>query len=140
MNNRPIRTIVIHCSDSPHRGDQAEDVHQWHLENGWSGIGYHYTIDEYGVTEAGRPEYWIGSHVRGHNKHSLGIMLFGKDFFTQAQYDALWELLKEIKSRHNKPKIVGHCELNPAKSCPNFNVQEWLQLRATWEEKYGTPF
>ena len=55
MSNLPIKTIVIHCSDSEHRGDTASDVHDWHARKGWSGIGYHYTINEFGLVEAGRP-------------------------------------------------------------------------------------
>ena len=93
---REITKIVIHCSLSPHRGDTAADVHAWHLNRGWDGIGYHYTIDEHGGVEAGRPLYWVGSHTRGYNNGSIGVMLFGESNFTTAQYDALLKLMLEL--------------------------------------------
>ena len=37
-----IRGIVVHCTAS--KGGDAADVNQWHLERGWSGIGYHAVI------------------------------------------------------------------------------------------------
>ena len=115
---------VIHCSDSPQgRGDDAETIHQWHLERGWDGIGYHYVILEDGTVEAGRPKYWKGSHARGWN-NALGICLIGQTTFTQAQFDALNDLLDELKI--HKSHVVGHNKVNPQKTCPNFDVQEVL--------------
>lgn len=124
MTNLPIRTVVIHCSDSPHRGDTAEDIHAWHLQRGWVGIGYHYVITEFGEVEYGRPEYWVGSHVRNHNTKSLGICLIGRDTFTDKQMEALRTLVKDIKTRHgDKISVVGHRNLDPGKTCPNFDVK-----------------
>lgn len=126
--NLPIDTIVIHCSDSPHRGDTAKDVHLWHKQKLWAGIGYHWTINEYGLREAGRPEYWQGAHVRGHNKNSIGIMLFGKSFFTKRQIDELDFLLHEILFRHKGiKKIVGHYQLDKKKTCPNIDIPIFLE-------------
>lgn len=115
---------VIHCSDSPQgRGDTAETIHGWHLERGWDGIGYHYVILEDGTVEAGRPEYWSGSHARGYNK-SMGICLIGIDDFTHAQFISLERLLKDkgLKSK----EVVGHYAVNDGKTCPNFDVEKFL--------------
>jgi N-acetylmuramoyl-L-alanine amidase len=127
MNNLPIDKIVIHCSDSPHRNDSAKDIHAWHVERGWSGIGYHYVIDQYGDIEAGRPEYWVGAHVNGHNLHSIGICMIGVKHFTDAQWSALTSLIRDLKQRHNSPAIMGHRDLDLKKSCPNFDVKKWCQ-------------
>lgn len=124
-----IDKIVVHCSDSPHRGDTAENVHLWHLERGWSGIGYHYVIQEDGRLEVGRPHYWMGSHVRGHNKNSLGVMLFGISEFTPVQFETLLELVRYLKHLYPKAEVLGHSDLDPHKSCPNFDVKTW------WAEK-----
>jgi hypothetical protein len=43
----------------------AEQIHGWHLGNGWAGIGYHYVIRKDGTIERGRPEWAIGSHAYG---------------------------------------------------------------------------
>lgn len=121
-----ITKIVVHCSDSPHRGDTAEDVHRWHQERGWSGIGYHYTIDEKGQVEKGRPHYWKGAHVKGNNRNSLGIMLFGVDVFTYEQLFSLRNLLNKLTTRYPDAEVFAHRDLDPHKTCPNFDVREWF--------------
>ena len=78
-----VMYIVIHCSDDKFKLHNAFDIHKLHLSFGWDGIGYHKVIKRNGVIEHGRPEFWIGAHVYGHNKNSLGICLIGKDKFTK---------------------------------------------------------
>ena len=39
-----------------------------------------------GKIENGRPEYWIGAHVKGKNEISLGVCLIGRDNFTNKQF------------------------------------------------------
>ena len=126
-NNYPIKRVVIHCSDSPHRGDGAETIHEWHLARGWAGIGYHYVINELGELEFGRPEYWIGSHVAEFNSNSIGICLLGVDKFTDAQWSTLRKLVIDLRIRHGKVDVCGHTDLDSKKSCPNFNVKKWLK-------------
>ena len=126
MKAEDIQYIVVHCSDSPQgRGDNAETIHRWHLENGWSGIGYHRVILESGVVENGRPLYWVGSHARGHNNHSIGICLIGDGVYTFEQYDALRTLIFDLLARSPQAKVVGHCDLDSGKTCPNFDVKAW---------------
>lgn len=122
---RLIKYLVVHCSDSPHRGDTAETIHLWHKERGFDGVGYHAVIDEHGGIERGRPEYWAGAHVRGYNNESLGVCLIGKDSFAPLQLLALASLILEWKQEHPHAMVVGHRDLDPNKTCPNFNVQEW---------------
>ena len=125
---RNIKHLVIHCSDSPQgRGDNAATIHRWHTEKGWDGIGYHYVILENGEVEAGRPEYWPGAHVRGHNASSIGICLIGNGVYTIKQYKSLGCLLLRLKERYENAKIVGHDELDSRKDCPCFDVQGWLK-------------
>lgn len=130
MKANDVKYLVVHCSDSPNephdgRLDTAEDIHLWHKQRGWSGIGYHFVIREDAVLERGRPTYWKGAHVSGHNHESLGIMLFGIDKFSDGQLDLLRELLEELSPKFPNAEIVGHYELDPRKTCPNFNVREW---------------
>lgn len=126
---RQINIIVVHESASPRRGDSAATINDWHIENGWEGIGYHYVIDDNGEVEPGRPEYWVGAHVRGHNTGSLGICLLGQDGdFTGEQMHTLYRLLLELRRRH--PTIVdicGHRDLDPKKTCPGFDVRRWAK-------------
>lgn len=125
-----INLIVVHCAATPNgRPTSAEDIHRWHQERGWDGIGYHYVIRLDGTVENGRPEYWKGAHVAGHNTGSVGICLIGTDHFTNAQHEALEELLHDIRDRHNHAAIRGHYELDPHKTCPNIDMPIWLQAR-----------
>ena len=123
-----IKYIVVHCADTPNdREVTAEEIHGWHLANGWDGIGYHKVIGRSGLVENGRPEYWQGSHVRGHNHESLGVCLVGRDSFTDDQWDSLFELINLWKLQYPKAEVVGHCDLDSHKTCPNFDVKKWAK-------------
>lgn len=122
-----IDTIIIHCSATPNgRYHDAEDIHRWHKEKGWDGIGYHWVITIDGKLQAGRPEYWQGAHASGHNKNSIGICLIGNDKFSDEQWQILTNKICEYKIKYPNVKIIGHNEVS-TKSCPNFDVQEWLK-------------
>lgn len=129
MKAANVEYIVVHCSDSPQgRGDTAETIHQWHLENNWSGIGYHRVILESGVIENGRPLYWVGAHVgRKYNRKSIGICLIGDGVYTFEQYASLNRLITRMKAKFPSAKLVGHCDLDSRKTCPQFDVREWFE-------------
>jgi N-acetylmuramoyl-L-alanine amidase len=126
---RQINFIVIHCSasDNP-KHDNIETIKQWHKENGWSDIGYHYVIVKSGKTYVGRAESIIGSHVKGHNKNSIGICLTGLNNFSEQQKNHLGILLKNLCVKYNlkKTDILGHCDLDKHKTCPNFDLHGFL--------------
>ena len=123
-----VDKIVVHCTDTPNgRVTSAEDVHRWHKERGFDGIGYHYLIDLEGFVEHGRPEYWTGAHVKGHNNNSIGICLVGRDHFNTRQLSALHQLIFSMLRRHPNAAVIGHNELDDKKTCPNFNVSQWWQ-------------
>ena len=91
-----IKYLVIHCSDTD-ENDSALDIHKLHLSFGWDGIGYHKVICRCGKIENGRPEYWVGAHVKGKNEISLGVCLIGRDKFTKKQFISLEKVLKSWK-------------------------------------------
>lgn len=141
---RRIDTIVIHCTathadwwDGRSAQDKVNEVRRWHLDRGWSDIGYHYLIDRNGVVVGGRPIEKIGAHAKGHNASSIGISLFGghgssatdafDDNFTQAQNDALRRLVDDLKRKYPSIKtIIGHNQVS-ARACPGFSVPRWLE-------------
>ena len=91
-------------------------------------IGYHKIICRNGKIENGRPEYWIGAHVKGKNEISLGVCLVGRDNFTDKQFSSLEKVLKLWKFSYPKSKIVGHCNTGQTKkTCPNFDVEAWCK-------------
>lgn len=123
---------VIHHTGSPDMNASAEEIHGWHLGNGWAGIGYHYVIRKDGTIERGRPEWAIGSHAYGDNSHTIGIHLCG-DFSavepTEIQIDKCAMLIADICERYgisiDRNHIVGHGELM-ATDCPGDNLQALL--------------
>lgn len=127
---RNINWIICHCSDSDVAAhDNIETIRHWHVdENGWSDVGYHYFIRKDGTVEKGRDEDKIGSHVKGHNSSSIGICLSGRKDFTQEQFHSLEILLIDICGRHDlgKQDILGHCDLDGTKTCPNYDLHGWL--------------
>ena len=127
-----IKLLVVHCSDSDDSKKlTALDIHKMHLKFGWDGIGYHKIINRSGKVENGRPEYWIGAHVKGKNEISLGVCLIGRNKFTQKQYLSLEKTLKKWKSLYPEAEIVGHRDTgNTKKTCPNFDVKAWANNRS----------
>ena len=124
-----IKFLVVHCSDTDNNLNlNALDIHKMHLKFGWDGIGYHKIICRSGKIENGRPEYWVGAHVKGKNKISLGVCLIGRNNFNDLQFSALENVLRLWKLYYPKAKIVGHRDTgNTKKTCPNFDVQSWCK-------------
>ena len=116
-----------------------DEIDRWHRQQGWDGIGYHFVIRRNGALECGREEARAGAHCMGHNKDSIGICLIGgiKDGtksepvadYTKAQWETLKRLVSDLKVKYPKANIVGHCDYEPKKTCPNFNVKDWLVLK-----------
>jgi N-acetylmuramoyl-L-alanine amidase len=127
--DKKISLLVVHCSDTENSQDlSALDIHKMHLGFNWHGIGYHKIIRRSGKIENGRPEYWVGAHVKGKNKISLGVCLIGRDHFTEQQFASLERVLKDWKAMYPTAKVVGHRDTgNTKKSCPNFDVKTWSQ-------------
>jgi N-acetylmuramoyl-L-alanine amidase len=141
---RKIDEIIIHCTAT--RPDwwtgksaaaKVKEITRWHLDRGWSDIGYHYLIDRDGTVIAGRPLDRTGAHVKCHNTGTVGISLFGgfggsagdsfADNFTEDQERALLDLIAKLKSDHPSiTKISGHNQY-AAKACPCFSVPAWLK-------------
>ena len=127
--SRNIKLLVVHCSDTNNGEDlSAFDIHKMHLNFGWDGIGYHKVICRSGKIENGRPEYWMGAHVKGKNDVSLGVCLIGRDDFTKLQFSSLEAVLREWKSLYPDAKILGHRDTgNTSKTCPNFDIGVWCK-------------
>tara|TARA_E500000178_G_C16317591_1_gene443286 strand:+ start:64 stop:468 length:405 start_codon:yes stop_codon:yes gene_type:complete len=126
---KDIKFLVVHCSDTEdRRAFTAIDLHKMHLNFGWDGIGYHKIINRSGKIENGRPEYWIGAHVKGKNNISLGVCLIGRNRFTIKQFISLEKVLKKWKFLYPEAKIIGHRDTgNTKKTCPNFDVKKWIE-------------
>lgn len=127
-----ISKLIVHCSDTPdHLNIDAQTIHNWHRKPPFTfdGIGYHRVIRRNGTIELGRPEYWTGAHTKGHNTGSLGVCLIGRKHFTPDQMDALAAVIQDWRQRFPIRSVTGHYTYDPHKTCPNFNVEQWLKSR-----------
>jgi len=126
-----IQKLIVHCSDTPDDCNfDAIYIHKMHLSFGWDGIGYHKVILRNGEVEEGRPEYWVGAHVKGLNDQSLGVCLIGRKHFTKKQFDALDHILRKWKKKYANAIILGHYQATDTnKTCPNFDVKTWCLQR-----------
>ena len=136
INEESIKYIVIHCSATPNGQDfSAEDINRWHVNRGWSEIGYHFIIRRDGRIEVGRDLDERGAHVKGHNTDSWGICLIGgpgtggaDNDFTVDQWRALNDLLIVMKRMAINAEIKGHRDFpGVAKECPCFDVERFVQ-------------
>jgi len=126
-----IDEIIIHCSESPHgRGTDAHEIHGWHKERGFDGIGYHAVILEDGTVESGRPDYWTGAHTAGKNRNSLGVCMIGNGYYLPSQYDALEKYIRDKSAKHNidLKRVYGHY-IYSNKLCPKFKVENFMKER-----------
>lgn len=135
---RKITGIVIHCSATAEGRDfTAKDIDRWHRDQGWNGIGYHYVVRIDGTVEKGRSNEAIGSHVKGHNSNTIGIVYIGgldaagkkaKDTRTAAQKASLLMVINDLKTQYPNAKVLGHRDFpGVAKDCPSFSVSDWLK-------------
>ena len=133
VNKRNIKELIVHCSATPEGKDYSVDtIRQWHLQRGFSDIGYHYVIYRDGSIHIGRDESIIGAHCTGHNTNSIGVCYIGgcasdgktpKDTRTLQQKESLLSLLKTLKGKYPNAKIYPHYKF-AAKACPSFNAEE----------------
>ncbi len=127
---RRITLIILHCSATREgRNLDYEACRQDHIRHrGFKDIGYHYYLTRDGTIHRGRPIEDIGAHCKNHNRHSIGICYEGGldrnghpcDTRTLAQKASLVALLRELKKLFPRAIILGHCDLDPLKSCPCF--------------------
>ena len=132
-STRTINEIIVHGSATPERKDYTLDtIRQWHLQRGFSDIGYHYIIHLDGKVEEGRDVNIVGAHCSGHNSKSIGICYIGgmtadnkkaKDTRTDAQKVNLKVLLQAMRKLYPNAKIHGHRDF-AAKDCPSFDATE----------------
>lgn len=112
--------IILHHSTA---NISVQSVHSNHINNGWSGIGYHFYIRKNGVIYKGRPLNTIGAHAVGYNSVSIGICFEG-NFETEkmcdAQLKAGQELVTYLKDIYPNANVLKHSNVS-ATACPGKN-------------------
>ena len=115
------------------------DIISKHKNKGFSNVGYSDIIDKNGnilnlikYNPSGRCEDWsLGSDIDKHSRHVAYIgginkeSTYLKDTRTNSQKETLEIYVKYMIKRHPNILVAGHNQFNN-KSCPNFNVSDWL--------------
>lgn len=122
MSNRSkTNRIILHHAAI--KSCTAEQIHQWHLNNRWSGAGYHFLVRKDGNIYRLRPENKVGAHASGANSDSLGVCFEG-DFMAETmgetQRKAGAELVSYLKSKYGISKVQKHKDVC-ATDCPGVN-------------------
>lgn len=113
--------IILHHAAA--ENCSPEDIHRWHLNNGWAGAGYHFLVRKDGKIYRLRPEWAVGAHASGSNSDSIGICAEGNyDYETmpEAQKNSLIWLVNYLKDKYGITKVIGHRDVNNT-SCPGKN-------------------
>ena len=129
-------------------------IRDWHTNakprgNGWSQVGYELVIRRDGTVDRlvedngdNVVDPWeVTNGARGVNSVSSHVCLVGgisKDNkqdleMTREQHDALVGIIKDDIVNQPDIKIAGHYHFS-SKTCPNFNVEEWLESIGVSEE------
>lgn len=129
---RTIKEIIVHCTATPEgRTVTVPDVITMHKQRGFATIGYHYLIGINGEVWKGRDINNPGAHTEGHNSDTIGIAYVGgmtkdmklpKDTRTDAQKNALINLIRKLKNEYKIEKVSGHRDY-AAKACPCFDAK-----------------
>ena len=127
---REINSVIVHHSASS-LTTTRDQIQQWHLDRGFSGIGYHWCIEGSGLLLAGRPWKDIGAHAKGSNRHSLGICLVGNntqsgDEWREVQVLTLRRWWKSVQMFFPGIQLFGHRDVADT-LCPGVEVQDLLK-------------
>jgi len=127
--------IILHHAAASEAS--VTSIHNWHLQRGWAGIGYHYYVRKDGSIYRGRSEDTIGAHTEEYNSRSIGICAEGNfevEMMSDAQKRAIIELLRELKKRYPNAQIKRHKDF-AATACPGKNYPFEEIVRETLKEE-----
>jgi len=123
-----IRRVVIHATELPDLATAREYGERIHHESSRTGNSGHFYIDRDGSVEQWVPLDRVAHHVRGRNKHAVGIELVNRgrwpdwydtrhqdweEGYPDAQIRALIELLASLERElPGLAEIAGHDQLD----------------------------
>lgn len=146
---RDITEVVVHWTGTYNNQDiGSEEVHGWHKQRGWSGIGYHFIIRRDGRLQRGRPLNKTGAHAgaNGHNKYSIGISFaagyncpsgtknankfISADSITAEQMKTFDMFMGAFYDEFPGGQAYGHVDTDDkGKLDPGFDVQDYVQAK-----------
>ena len=130
LNLAKVEMIINHHMASATA--DVNDVHRWHLQRGWAGIGYNFWISYSGDIYIGRG-FRLGAHAAPYNNVSIGIGFQGDFTKSNSMTDAQVKaggilnsiLVKALKLKQTD--VMGHKDV-VATACPG-GYFRWQELR-----------
>lgn len=127
-----VTAIALHHME--HLSAGMDEIHRWHLGNGWKGFAYNYWIDFNGNIYECRGLNKGGGLYEPHNEYTISIGFQGHYDITKempkAQYNSGVELIKYLKQTIPTINLIaGHKHWQPEKSCPGkyFPLEKMIQ-------------
>ena len=119
----PMRVKYIVEHHEAGSGSTPQQIHNYHLSLGWSGIAYHLYVRKDGTIYRGRPINKKGGHCLDYNSVSIGICAegnFENEIMSDVQKNAVRVATRYVKSIYPNAVVVRHKDLN-ATACPGKN-------------------
>lgn len=158
----PLDIMVTHHADVwEDQKCDAFEINRWHIERGFSEIGYHFVILRNGQLQIGRDINKVGAHALPrdpYNTRGIGVCLVGgregtgpndpgasrdsngrwkrsSDTFTPLQWDTYNRLIKAVNLVRPGCVFLGHRDVDPSnRSDPEFDVRLYVQNLLNLEE------
>tara|TARA_Y100001937_G_scaffold15006_2_gene20365 strand:- start:375 stop:1838 length:1464 start_codon:yes stop_codon:yes gene_type:complete len=146
--SRDFTEFVVHWTESfKNQNLTAEDIHEWHLDKGYTGIGYHFIITRSGMLQRGRPLNLIGDHAPefNHNQFSIGIAFVGgfncstltknpdrflsSESFTQSQWTTFDMFCEAFYTVLPAGQAWGHNDISNLNTDPGFDVPSYVKKK-----------
>lgn len=106
-----------------------KNVEKIHLNNGWSGVGYNFMVDQSGVIYEGRGWNGVGAHCPNHNRAGVGVYvaLGGDQEPSAAALRAVLAVYQEASKRAGRAlKKLGHRD-GKSTACPGDKLYAWVR-------------
>ena len=121
-----VDLIILHHTGCEYA--TPEEIHQWHLNNGWAGIGYNFYVRKDGTVYRCRPMEYVPAHCSGYNTRSIGVCFEGNfeyEWMNDTQINAGKEIVSYLKGQYGISNVGKHKDYN-ATDCPgeNFPFEE----------------
>lgn len=118
-----VKRIILHHAEA--KECSIYDIHNWHLNNGWAGCGYHFFVRKDGTIYRGRPEDKLGAHTSNNNTGSLGVCFEGSynsETMNEAQIKSGQELITYLLDKYklSRTEVYKHKDFNST-DCPGHN-------------------
>lgn len=136
--------FVVHHTTGQHLGRDdspawVRAIQRYHMSKGWSDIGYHFLVDQFGNVFEGRGWGVTGAHASGRNGDTIGVAFLG-DGSGQVP-DVVFKTLEDVyeaacEKYGTDLTLMGHRDVGTT-ACPGDRLYAWVE--GSVDAPSGTP-